>query len=296
MYKKLFAGACDCHVHIVGTTDQFPQGARRSYIAPPATVESLRAVAEPLGVSRFVIVQPSFYGTDNSCLFEALDQLGDSGRGVAVVDAASTKASVLERYSRRGVCGLRLNVYSIPVPDVNRKLERSLAEALNILPRDTWHVEIIARGGTLAAAAPIIAKAEVPIVIDHYGLPEDEAAENPAGRALLELISLPNVWVKLSAPYRCSTDPLATSPPSRWLAALVQAVPDRCVWASDWPHTPPRDDAPRENKMLPYRKIAYERLFDDFLGAMVSPQLAQRILIENPIRLYGFPDPQRCQK
>src|SRR6202171_3420509 len=99
------------------------------------TLVSSREVAEPLGVTRFVIVQPSFYGTDNSCLFEALDQLGDSGRGVAVVDAASTKASVLERYSRRGVCGLRLNVYSIPVPDVNRKLERSLAEALNILPR-----------------------------------------------------------------------------------------------------------------------------------------------------------------
>jgi len=37
-------------------------------------------------------------------------------------------------------------------------------------------------------------------VIDHYGLPEDEGPESPAGRALLELISLPNVWIKLSAP------------------------------------------------------------------------------------------------
>jgi len=259
-------------------------------------VESLRAVAEPLGVRRFVIVQPSFYGTDNSCLFEALDQLGDSGRGVAVVDAASTKASILGSYNQRGIRGLRLNFYSIPVADVNRKLERSLADAMDILPRDTWHVEIIARGGTLAAAAPIIAKAEVPIVIDHYGLPEDQAPKSPAGRALLELISLPHVWVKLSAPYRCSADPLATSPPSRWLTALVQTAPDRCVWASDWPHTPPRDDAPRENKMLPYREIAYDRLFDDFLGAVASPELAQRILIENPLRLYGFPDPQHGQK
>ena len=43
--------------------------------------------------------------------------------------------------------------------------------------------------------------------------------------------------------------------------------------------------------MVPYRKIAYDKLFDDFLGAVVSPQLAQRILIENPIRLYGFPRP-----
>jgi predicted TIM-barrel fold metal-dependent hydrolase len=296
MHKALFSGACDCHVHIVGTTEQFPQTSHGSYLAPPATVESLRAIAEPLGVSRFVIVQPSFYGTDNSCLFEALDQLGDSGRGIAVVDAASTKASILENYNQRGIRGLRLNVYSTPVSDVNRKLERSLAETLDILPRDTWHVEIIARGATLAAAAQIIAKAEVPIVIDHYGLPEDEAPESPAGRALLDLISLPHVWVKLSAPYRCSADPLATLPPSRWLTALVQTAPDRCVWGSDWPHTPPRNDTPSENKMLPYRKIAYEKLFDDFLGAVVSPELARRILIENPLRLYGFPDPEHGQK
>jgi predicted TIM-barrel fold metal-dependent hydrolase len=288
MSKTFFAGACDCHVHIVGPTARFPQIVHGSYIARPAAVESLRAIAEALGVIRFVIVQPSFYGTDNSCLFEVLDQLGDLGRGVAMVDAALTKASILENYNQRGIRGLRLNLYSSPVADVNRKLERSLAEMLDILPRKGWHVEIIARGGTLAAAAPIIAKAEVPIVIDHYGLPEDEAPESLAGRALLELISLPHVWVKLSAPYRCGADPLATSPPSRWLTALVQEAPDRCVWGSDWPHTPPRDDAPRENKMLPYRNIAYERLFDDFLGALVSPELARRILIENPIRLYGF--------
>src|SRR6266853_4182531 len=134
MHKALFSGACDCHVHIVGTTEQFPQTSHGSYVAPPASVESLRAVAEPLGVRRFVIVQPSFYGTDNSCLFEALDQLGDSGRGVAVVDAASTSSNILESYVLRGIRGLRLNFYSTPVAGVNQKLERSLAETLDILP------------------------------------------------------------------------------------------------------------------------------------------------------------------
>jgi len=109
MSKTFFAGACDCHVHIVGPTARFPQTVHGSYIARPAAVESLRAAAEPLGVMRFVIVQPSFYGTDNSCLFEALEQLGDLGRGVAVVDAALTKANILESYGRRGICGLRLS-------------------------------------------------------------------------------------------------------------------------------------------------------------------------------------------
>jgi len=289
------AGVCDCHVHVVGSTDRFPQAADRSYTAGPATVESLRAVSEPFGVARFVVVQPSFYEIDNSCLFEALDNLGDFGRGVAVVDTASISSSMLESYGRRGICGLRLNFYSRNVVDAHWQLKRSLAETLDVLPRHGWHVEIIARAETLAAAAAVIAKAEVPIIIDHYGLPENQAPADPAGRALLDLAALPHVWIKLSAPYRCSQDDLATSPPSEWLKALVQAAPDRCVWGSDWPHTPPRKQEATENIMLSYRNIAYGRLLSDFLDALASPEIARRILIENPIRLYGFPLAQRVR-
>jgi predicted TIM-barrel fold metal-dependent hydrolase len=288
MRENHLAGACDCHVHVVGSTDRFPQIADGSCTAGPATIESLLAIAEPVGVTRFVIVQPSFYGTDNSCLFEALDKLGDSGRGVAVVDARSTSTSVLENYGRRGICGLRLNFYSRKFADAHWQLERSLAETLEILPREGWHIEIIARAGTLAAAAATISKANVPIVIDHYGLPENENPLEPVGGALLDLATLPHVWIKLSAPYRCSPDPLATTPPSDWLTALVQAAPDRCVWGSDWPHTPPRKHGETENATPPYRNIAYGRLFDDFLRVFELPEIARRILIENPMRLYGF--------
>ena len=291
MRESSFADACDCHVHVVGPTDQFPQVVPGSYSAGLAMLESLRAAAEPVGVSRFVIVQPSFYGNDNSCLLEALEKLGGSGRGVAVVDAASTSFSMLASYGRHGVCGLRLNVYSSVVADADRILERSLKQTLGILPPG-WHIEIIARAGTLAAAAPFLVTADVPVVINHYGLPESESTKDRAGRALLDLAASPNVWIKLSAPYRCSTDPLSTSPPAEWLTALLHAAPDRCVWGSDWPHTPPRSDAASEIKTLPYRSIAYGRLFNDFLAALVTPETARRILIENPNRLYGFANPQ----
>jgi predicted TIM-barrel fold metal-dependent hydrolase len=292
MRDNLLAAACDCHVHVVGSIERFPQIASRSYTAGPAMMESLRAVSRPLNVTRFVVVQPSFYGTDNSCLFEALDELGDFGRGVAVVDAASTSSTVLGSYRRRGICGLRLNLYSSNVAGAPRQLQRSLAEILDVLPRPGWHVEIIARVGTLAAAATVIADAGVPVVIDHYGLPENESPAGPVGRALLDLAALPHVWIKLSAPYRCNPDALATCPPSGWLTALVQAASDRCVWGSDWPHTPPRSHGEAENSMLPYRKIAYDRLLNDFLEGLASPEMAHRILIENPIRLYGFPHAQ----
>jgi predicted TIM-barrel fold metal-dependent hydrolase len=293
MSKTLFPGACDGHVHVVGSTGRFPQLAHGSYIARTATVESLRAVAEPLGVSRFVVVQPSFYGTDHSCLLEALDTLGDFGRGVVVVDAASTSSSVLESYAKHGICGLRLNFYSSPVTDAHQKLERSLLKIHDILPRGGWHIEIIARAATLVAASVAIGKSEFPIVIDHYGLPDQQAPSDRASRALLALAAMPHVWIKLSAPYRISPDPLATLPPAEWLKAFVQAAPDRCLWGSDWPHTPPRHDSAGKTNVLPYRNIAYDRLVEDFVGAVGSPELAHRILIENPIHLYGFPRPQR---
>ncbi len=42
---------------------------------------ALQSQAAPLGVSRFVIVQPSFYGTDNTVTLKALDALAGQGRG-----------------------------------------------------------------------------------------------------------------------------------------------------------------------------------------------------------------------
>jgi predicted TIM-barrel fold metal-dependent hydrolase len=95
--------------------------------------------------------------------------------------------------------------------------------------------------------------------------------------------------MKLSAPYRCSANVLSTIPPAEWLQAFLQAAPDRCVWGSDWPHTP-RHKQGEANQ--PYRNIAYGRLFGDFLGALASPEIARRILIDNPVKLFGFSQSQ----
>src|SRR6266849_1933855 len=61
-------GAIDVHNHIVGPQSKYPMAATRTYTPPEASVAQLRALRGQLGVARNVIVQPSFYGTDNSCL------------------------------------------------------------------------------------------------------------------------------------------------------------------------------------------------------------------------------------
>src|SRR4051794_22386980 len=87
---------CDSHVHIIGPIAQYPQVKTRTYLAPPASLDELTRAAAPCDVTRFVLVQPSFYGSDNTVLLESLDALGPRGRGVAVIDPAATSKAMLE--------------------------------------------------------------------------------------------------------------------------------------------------------------------------------------------------------
>jgi predicted TIM-barrel fold metal-dependent hydrolase len=281
--------ACDCHVHVVGPLAQFPQSSTRSYIAAEASLEDLQSQALPEGVSRFVIVQASFYGADNSCLLATLDQLGDRGRGVVAMDLNLAIPSTMDDYERRGVRGLRVNLYSKSLLFSPERIADLVQATLEKVPSRRWHVEIIAPASLLVQASKIVTSSRVPVVLNHYGLPGEASPDSPDGRLLLALASMPHVWVKLTAPYRISPDPLATKPPGNWLAALLKAAPDRCVWGSDWPHTPLDVDQKGRDQLAAYRQISYARLVREFVAALPDPSLAQRILVENPQRLYGFP-------
>lgn len=275
---------CDSHVHIVGPPDRYPQMANRTYLARLATLDTLERLGATRGFRRFVIVQPSFYGADNLLLLESLDALAGRGRGVAVVDPRGD-ANVAE-YAARGVRGVRINLYS-PLGAKDPLTTRFMALE-DVARAQDWHVEVIAPLKMVVESAPLLTKSAVPVVIDHYGLYGGYTPASDEGRALLGLLRLPHVWMKLSAPYRVSDDDLATRPEPSWLSALLAAAPDRCVWGSDWPHTPPHAAQGDGAVALPYRKIAYATMVDDFVAAVGSAELCERVLTDNPARLYGF--------
>ena len=277
--------ACDSHVHIVGDHDRYPWVASRAYTAPPAPLERLRSEAEPAGIGRFVIVQPSFYGTDNRATLDALDTLGEAGRGVAVIDPA-TDAETLQRMHARGIRGLRINLYSVLASPM-ASLEDSFGPVRDVARRIGWHVQVVASAPVLAGAAAMLAGAGVCVVIDHYGLPGHHAPDSDTGRQLLGLMRQPNVWVKLSAPSRSSSDPMDVEPPAAWLRAMLDAAPDRTVWGSDWPHTPFHDTVKGHVPHLPWRPIAYGALVDRFRAALPAGA-EQSVMVDNPARLYDF--------
>ena len=278
---------CDCHVHVVGPSDRYPQLPSRTYLADVATLDTLRRLGAGRGVTRFVIVQPSFYGTDNTLLLQSLDALQGEGRGVAVVDPATPQAT-LDDYARRGVHGVRLNLYSSAGRADARPVDETFATLAALAQRMRWHVEVIAALDILARHADMLARAPVPVVIDHYGVYGNAVPDSADARRLLELLRLPHVWMKLSAPYRVSADPLATRPDRIWLDAILACAAERCVWGSDWPHTPPHEQHNGPDVVGAYRLLSYDGLVDDFIAALGSSTRADRILRDNAARLYEF--------
>ena len=278
---------CDSHVHIIGPLARYPQHKARAYLAGVAELGTLRRLGQARDISRFVIVQPSFYGSDNTLLLEGLDALGDLGRGVAVVDADHSDEAVLANWARRGVRGLRVNLYSaLGTP---KPFDSEFSAMVRIARDMNWHVEVIAPIRLLIDQAQLIAGAQVPVVIDHYGVFGTATPDSSEGRQLLGLLELPHVWMKLSAPYRVGDNPLQTKPDPKWLKAILACAKDRCVWGSDWPHTPPYEEQKGGEIEAPYRKISYTALVDHFLAALDDKALARAIMEDNPARLYEYP-------
>jgi predicted TIM-barrel fold metal-dependent hydrolase len=186
----------------------------------------------------------------------------------------------------QGVRGLRLNLYS-PLREKAPLAER-FADVAGLVQELNWHIEVIAPLKMLAENVALLARSRVPVVIDHYGVHGGYTTGQAESRALFELLAMSHVWIKLSAPYRVSSDPLTTKPDPVWLAAILAAAPGHCVWGSDWPHTPPHEQQLGSAVVAPYRKLRYDTLVDHFVAAVGSAELAERILSDNPARLYAF--------
>lgn len=279
------AGACDCHTHVVGDTVRYPMVAQRHYTPALAPHEALLAHLERNGLQRGVIVQPSFYGSDNRCMLDSLERLQGAGRGVAVVDEGADDAA-LARLHAGGVRGLRVNVESAGVHDI-RAVEEPLRRWAERLAPLGWHLQVYAVHTTVVQLAPLLGRLKVPVVLDHFALlPAAAGNGDSAVRRVLELVASGNVYVKLSAPYR-----IAAAQPVSAVAqlahAFVEADPQRVLWGSDWPHTD-REPGKAAHEVSRYRSIAPATLAESIGCWLPTESLRRQVLADNPARLYGF--------
>ncbi|MGH8861048.1 MAG: hypothetical protein ACRDVG_07405 [Jatrophihabitantaceae bacterium] len=89
--------------------------ARQLYTFPDGTLDQYLAMTEALGIDRMVLVQPTYYGTDNSLLVDVLRYIngngGDRCRSVVRIEE-DTSDKTLDDYHPIGVRAIRLDLFA----------------------------------------------------------------------------------------------------------------------------------------------------------------------------------------
>ena len=159
-------GACDCHTHIFGDPQRFAFWSGRPYTPETATVNETRALHRALHIERIVIVNSLVYGTDNSCMIDALRRLGGRARGIALIDD-KTPDTQLDGLAHAGVRGVRLNFVDLGVPDSVAARQQFRATVKRLAGRD-WHIQIRCELPIVEALQDEVMVAPLPVVFDHF--------------------------------------------------------------------------------------------------------------------------------
>ena len=269
--------ACDTHAHIFEA--RFPYSKERIYTPPDSTLADYKHLLKTLGCERAVLVQPSVYGDDNAAMLDALANGGPGFRAVAVTQPDVSDAE-LEKLHRAGVRGLRFNVVDRRENKNQVPADMLRGVAKRIAARG-WHIEMLVQLDEAGDFAPLLGTLGVPVVIGHLGYPKALArtwTQTKAFAELLKLLDGGQCWIKLTGPYRITSEadmPYAdVVEPAR---KLIAHAPQRMIWGTDWPHVMKKKPMANDGDMTD--------LLDQW---MPDAATKKRILVDNPAALYGF--------
>ncbi len=266
----------DTHAHIFQRGLKLASSVR--YVPDyDATLADYLRQLDAHAVSKGVLVQPSFLGTDNSYLVAALKQQPERLRGVVVVDPAIAAAELAD-LAAAGAVGIRLNLIGAKLPDLSAAPWPTLIAQLLKL---NWLVEIQREARDLPQVVGPLVAAGLNVVVDHFGrLDPAQGVDDPGFRYLLKTAATRRVWLKLSGAYR-------NGPDGRGDAIAQAAIPlvreafgaERLLWGSDWPHTQ-------------FERVAsYGAVRAQFDGWIKDPMERALILGATPLKLYHFSTP-----
>ena len=264
------ADACDCHMHVYD--DAYPLAPTATFTPPNAPAEAYRTVQRKLGLRRTVVVQPTGYGFDNRCTLKGTAALGPQARAVVVVPPG-TPVAELETLHAQGARAVRYMMLAGGVLAWS-----GLAQSAAAIATLGWHIDLQLDGRELPRHETALQGLLCDLVIDHVGrFLGPVEPESDSVRALYRLLSGGRCWIKLSAPYESSRSGPPAYDDVAWIAREVaRRFPERCLWASNWPH-PNRDPAPPTASMLAWA-----------LRCIETRATQRRILVDNPAELYGF--------
>jgi len=272
---ELPKGAVDAHCHVFGPGNEFGFAPERKYTPCDASKQQLWDLRDYLGFSRNVIVQATCHGADNNAMVDALLASNSLARGVATIKEDISDAE-LDRLHAAGVRGVRFNfvkrlVDALPFDSLKRIAER-------IVKRD-WHIVIYFESQDLPELYDFFTSLPTILVVDHMGRPDvTKSVEGEDFALFLKFMrENENVWSKVSCPERISIDG-----PNKgyqdvvpFARKVVESFPDRVLWGTDWPHPNMKSHMPDDGKLV------------DMIPLFApTAELQQKLLIDNPMRLY----------
>ena len=272
--KPLPEGTVDSQIHLFGATDRYPLDDTAIYGEPSADFAASRRMHRALGVDRCVIVQSHMYAHAHECMLDALAEGRDAYRGCALVDD-ETPDRELQRLHDAGVRGARFNFYR-KVPHVfdGPAFKRTVARISEM----GWYAKIHPEDGELEAIEDLLTPLQVPVLIDHLARPATPHPEDETVKCAVRLLQKGNVYIMLSNPHRF-TDDAGYTDLLPMVRAYIDAAPDRCVWATDWPHPLTSKRMPNDGELA------------DFIIDACDDRELHAILVDNPARLFGFDAP-----
>jgi 2-pyrone-4,6-dicarboxylate lactonase len=278
---KLPLGAVDAHCHVFGPGNVFPYAPERKYTPCDASKEQLFTLRDHLGFDKNVIVQATCHGSDNRALVDALKASNGKAKGVATVKQGVTDQALHDMHSA-GVRGVRFNFVKRLADFTPREVLQEIAERVAPLG---WHVVIYFEAQDLPELYDFFTALPTTVVVDHMGRPDvTKPVDGPEFSLFVKMMhENSNIWSKVSCPERLSV----SGPPARggeknayrdvipFARHLVETFPDRVLWGTDWPHPNLKDYMPDDGLLV------------DFIPHIATtPELQQKLLVDNPTRLY----------
>ncbi len=267
-------GAVDAHCHVFGPGDIFPYAPERKYTPCDASKDQLWALREHLGFSRNVIVQATCHGADNRALVDALENSNATARGVATVKRDVTEEELNDLHAA-GVRGVRFNFVKRLVDALPTDSLTEIAAKIKPLG---WHIVIYFEAQELPELYDFFTALPTTVVVDHMGRPDvSKPVDGDEFNLFVKLMAEnENFWSKVTCPDRLTKEgPFEYSDVVPFGKRLVETFPDRVIWGTDWPHPNLKSHTPDDGKLV------------DFIPKIATtPELQQKLLVDNPMRLY----------
>jgi D-galactarolactone isomerase len=266
------AGAVDTHMHVYHAEAPPQPG------GPPLPGDyreaQYRVMRDRLGFQRVIVVQPNAYQFDNTVTLKAMQALGAGAKGIAVVGENTPEADI-DRLTKAGMVGQRF--FQMQWGAVG--FERMHAVMARVHPFG-WLANLQLDGRELPEWEDRIRKLPGRFIIDHIGkFLEPVSVDSAPFKALLRLLDTGRCWVKISGAYETSRTGAPKYEDVGVLArAMVKHAPERMLWASNWPHpSAPKDRVPDDADLL-----------DLLLDWAPEESVRRKILVDNPVHLFGF--------